>query len=220
MMYVFLSVFLVASVLNLIAAAKTFKVLSAVTKPLLLLSLCLYTVFHGLPEPDCLLAAALCACWLGDVLLMLKGEGWFFAGGLSFFAGHVLIILNFARSADLKSIPYAAVIPVAAVYAAITVFVITRSVKEAPKLMIVPAFLYLMCNSATNVFALILLLQSPGLHTATAFAGAVLFFLSDCILVLQRYDTRHKWRIKTHFAVMLTYISGVLLITLGFAPLF
>ena len=99
--YIFLILFLIAAGLNLAASLKNSKILFGVTKPMLLLLLCLYCCFRTSPNPDWLLIAAFAACWLGDVLLMLKGDLWFTVGGVSFFAGHVLLIFIFSRQTSL-----------------------------------------------------------------------------------------------------------------------
>ncbi len=216
--YFFLILYLIAAALNLIASLKKNKILFGVTKPALLLLLCLYVFFRTSPTPDWLMIAAFAACWLGDVLLMINGEVWFTAGGVSFFAGHVMLIVIFARLVDLGHLPFAVLIPAAVVYAAAAGYVMYRAKKNAPKIMQIPMFLYLLCNAVTNLFALARLIGDPGVWSAVSYVGAILFFLSDCALFLLRYDKGKKSFFKSDFFVMLTYISGVLLIALGLAP--
>ena len=48
-----------------------------------------------------------------------------------------------------------------------------------------------------------------------AYAGAVLFFVSDCALFLVRYHKNKNLVYRRHFTVMLTYVLGELLITQG-----
>ena len=79
----------------------------------------------------------------------------------------------------------------------------------------VPMFMYLMVNAVTNVFALSRLFASPVIWSALSYAGALLFFLSDCSLFLLRYGKGKRCFFKSGFFVMLTYISAVLLIALG-----
>ena len=217
-MYVILALYLTAAALNLAASYKNNRIMFAVTKPMLLLLLGLYCFFRTSPTVDWLMIAAFAACWLGDVLLMLKGDLWFTVGGVSFFSGHVLLILIFARYIDLASLPLAYLIPAAAVYAAAAGFVMYRARRGAPKIMQIPMLLYLLCNAVTNLFALTRLIESPGVWTAVSFVGALLFFLSDCALFLLRYESGRESFFKSGFFVMLTYISGVLLIALGLLP--
>lgn len=216
-MYVLLIFFFAAAVTHLAAQLLKRRILIGVTKPLLLLTLALYVLLRG--QPDVLLVCALLCCWAGDVLLMFKGNVWFSAGGIFFFAGHVLLCLIFARQIDFADLPLAAVIPAAILYAGAAVAVMLRARRSAPKIMRIPMLLYLLANAAMNVFALTRLIRSPGVWTACSFAGAVLFFVSDCALFLLRCDPGRARFFKNDFFVMLTYISGVLLITLGLAPL-
>ena len=213
--YIILALFLIAAALNIAGTTKGREKLFAATKPLLLSLLCLYSVWRTFPEPDILLAAALFACFLGDVLLMPKGNGWFVAGGLSFFAGHVMLSVIFARRVDFSHLPLRLLIPAAILYIAAAVAVMARSRRKAPILMTIPMFLYLLCNCATNLFALAWLVESPGIWQAAAYAGAALFFVSDSALYLMRFGPDRPRFYRTNSFVMLTYISAVLLITLG-----
>ena len=213
--YVFLILFLTAAAVNVIAAKKENDLLFAVTKPMLLPLLCLYCVFFGDTAPDAFLIAALLACWLGDVLLLLRGDVWFAVGGVSFFAGHVLFIVIFARRIAPGGLLLPVLIPAAILYAAAAGAVMFRARKKAPPIMRIPMLLYLLCNSATNLLALSGLTDRPGVWSAVSFAGAALFFTSDCALFLMRYAPEPPRFYKTAFFVMLTYISAVLFITLG-----
>ena len=216
---IFLILYAVCAGLNLVGAIKS-RILSAVTKPLLMPLLCLYCIFRGTPSPDCLLVAALAACWLGDVLLMMGSNVWFTAGGVSFFSGHVLLIIVFAHRVGLDALPLCALIPAALIYAGAAVYVMNKARKNAPKLMQLPMLLYLVANAVTNLFALAFLFAAPGAWSAAAYCGALLFFLSDCALYLTRYDPEPKRFYRSGFFIMLTYTSGVMLIVAGLIPPF
>ena len=189
---------------------------SAYTKPLLVSLLVLFYAFAG-PSPSPWLLAALAASWLGDVLLMLKGDRWFVAGGISFLISHVLFIFVYLPYIRWEAVPVWAVVPAAAAYAAVSAAVMRAIWGSVPKPMRVPMFLYLAANSTMNVFALMMLLSGPGLGSALAMAGAVLFFTSDCVLFLSRYWTKKDRIPKRGFIIMLTYACGEALITLGMA---
>lgn len=217
--YIFLVLLIGAAVFNLAGAAKKIKLMSGITKPMLLPLLCLYCLFSGLPSPDYLLIFAFAACFLGDVLLMIKGDAFFAAGGVSFFAGHVILIIVFTRYADFNSLPLYAVIPAAAIYLGVTGYIMARSRKRVPKPLFIPMTLYLAANAAMNVFALSRLFAEPSVWSGLSYVGALLFFLSDCILFLLRYDDGERKRFyKNDFCVMFTYITGVLLIAVGLVP--
>ena len=59
------------------------------------------------------------------------------------------------------------------------------------------------------------LFSQKNIWGAVAFAGAVLFFISDCTLFLVRYHKNKNLIFKRHFTVMLTYLLGELLIVIG-----
>ncbi|MBR3095484.1 MAG: lysoplasmalogenase [Clostridia bacterium] len=161
-----------------------------------------------------LLIAALLTSWLGDVLLIGKGNGWFISGGISFLAAHVCFVLLYAGQVTFSAVNWAIVIPAAVVYFAVTAVILWMMRKKAPKPMFVPLFLYLLANATMNVFALMQLLCNPCAGAAVAFIGAALFYVSDCALYLNKYYEK-KIVFKAHFTIMLTYILGEFLITQG-----
>lgn len=215
--YVLLCLFTVAAALNLIGTKKGREKLFGATKPALLSLLLLYAIFGGSEGVNIYLCGALLFCLIGDVLLMPKGTGWFVAGGISFFVGHVWFIFLFAGRIDFASVPVAVLIPAWLVYGAAAIAVSVRIEENVPVLMRVPMFLYLFFNASTNMFALCALIESASVWSALAFAGTVFFFVSDCALLLYRFEPERARFYKTNFFVMLTYICAVFLITLGIA---
>jgi len=210
--YIFLAIFIAASVVHLYHSAKE-SPKRAYTKPLLLLSLLFFYVFAA-DSVSWVLVAALATSWLGDVLLMPKGNKWFVFGGLSFLVSHILFIFVYVPNIAFSSIKWWIALP--AIAYLVVSFLVMRSVKEnTPKPMFVPMFLYLVANSTMNVFALMQLISVPCLGSALAFLGAVMFFTSDSTLFLVRYHKDKDIVFKKHFTVMFTYILGEFLITLG-----
>ncbi|MBQ1827103.1 MAG: lysoplasmalogenase [Erysipelotrichaceae bacterium] len=184
------------------------------TKPFLVLSLLLYYLLLD-GKTDLLLAASLVLCWLGDVLLIPHGNKWFIAGGIAFLLGHVCFIALYSRSIVFASIPWLLAAIAALIYFG-TAFAVIRLIrKTTPKAMVVPMYLYLLCNSTMNLFALIRLYQMRSAGALIAFIGAILFFASDCVLFIVRYYSNKDAIYKKHFTVMLTYLAGVLLILMG-----
>ena len=161
------------------------------------------------------LIVALATSWLGDVLLIPKGNGWFTAGGISFLISHLTFIAVYVTNIDFAKVNWFITVPVAIVYYFIAFKIIMAVKANTPKIMVVPMYLYLLANSTMNVFALMQLLCNPCLATALAYAGAILFFASDCTLFLVRYHENKNIIFKRHFTVMLTYVLGEFLITLG-----
>ena len=213
MKYAALILFLAVSAVHLLHSFKDDPKKRAVTKPFLLLLLILYYLLGGRPYAPFLIAALLTS-WAGDVLLIPKEHGWFTAGGISFMLSHFFFILVYLPRIRPELVPRTVILAAAAVYLGISVYVILLVRPTTPKKMAAPMCFYLLCNSAMNLFALSQLFSVRLTGAYIAYAGAVLFFISDCILFLVRY---HPGQIisKKHFPVMLTYLAGELLITQG-----
>ncbi len=213
MRYVFLILFLIVSLIHIISCWKE-DGWRGRTKPLLLL---LLIGFYLTATGDQLwsLLLALITSWLGDVLLMLKGNKWFLIGGTSFFLAHIFFILTYAAHIQMSMVSWGVIIPTAIVFVGAAVLVISQLKDSAPGFMLPLMFLYLLANSTMNVFALMRVHSRPGLEAWTAFAGAVLFFLSDCVLFIIRFHRKKDRVPKPDVIVMTTYILAQLLIVLG-----
>ena len=188
------------------------------TKPFLLLFLLLYYIFAA-NHRNYPLIIALFFSWLGDVLLIPKGDKWFVRGGIAFMFSHRFFILAYLAKISLKTIPWMAVIPAAIVYFGISFIIIKKIKPTTPKSMLLPMYFYLLCNSTMNLFSFIQLLQHRNQGAVLAFIGAMLFFVSDCTLFIVRYGRKPEIIYKKHFTVMLTYLLGEFLIVLGMLKL-
>ena len=184
------------------------------TKPLLLIFIILYYLF-SVDNYSFLLIAALITSWLGDVLLIPKGDKWFVMGGISFMATHVLLVLVYAFNFEFSRVIWPMIIPLALMYYGISAVIIHTLKPSTPKKMLLPMYFYLLCNSTMNLFALMQITSLRSKGAAVAYIGAVLFFVSDCTLFLVRYHKNKNLIFKKHFTVMLTYILGEFLITQG-----
>lgn len=211
---VFLILFFLFSVIHLYHSWKDDSKHRAYTKPFLLIFLLLYylTSSQNLTIP---LIIALFTSWLGDVLLIPKGHKWFAMGGISFMLCHFFFILVYINRIELSRVSWLVVIPVAILYFGIALKIIFSIRDNTPKIMVFPMYFYLIANSTMNVFALMQLFSVRSAGAATAFIGAVLFYISDCTLFLVRYHKNKDLIFKKHFTVMLTYLAGEFLITLG-----
>ncbi|MBR2701140.1 MAG: lysoplasmalogenase [Erysipelotrichaceae bacterium] len=188
------------------------------TKPFLLLFLTLFYLLAA-REKNYLLVAALIFSWLGDVLLIPKGDKWFFRGGIAFGISHLFFIAQYIPHISFDRIPWVAVIPAAIVYFGISFAIIEIIKPTTPKSMLFPMYLYLLCNSAMNLFSFNQLLQHHNIGAALALIGAIMFFLSDCALFIVRYGKNPKIVYRKHFTVMLAYLMGEFLIVLGMLKL-
>ena len=214
MRFVFLGLLLIATIWHLIESWRDNMRRRAITKPFLIPLILLYYVVSS-EHPIWYLVLALIFSWLGDVLLMFRGNTWFTIGGISFGISHIFFVLTYTWSIDWSSVNLAVIIPVAAVYIAITTLVIIAVVKQTPKKMVPAMYLYLIANSVMNIFAIMQLESMPCTGSIIAVIGAILFFISDCCLFLVRYSKHPEWIFKKHFTVMLTYVVGEFLITQG-----
>ena len=214
MQYVFLSLFVIVSVIHLIDSWRDNEKRRAYTKPSLLILLLLF-YFFAAKEISWVLAAALLFSWLGDVLLIPKGTPWFIAGGIAFLVSHILFIFAYLPAIRWERAVWWILIPAALLYYGISVTVTLKLKGNIPVAMIVPMILYLLANSTMNLAALTQLMTLRNAGAAVAYAGAVFFFISDCTLYLVRYHTNKNLIFKKHFTVMLTYLLGECLITVG-----
>ena len=213
--YVFLVIYVAAAAANVYGCRKGNGRLSDVTKPSLLLLLIIFFLLSSPEKPDAVMIGALGFCWLGDVLLMFDGNAAFAAGGVAFMGGHVFLIIAYAARVNFERITLAVLIPACLVYLAAAVAVMRRAAKEAPKLLRIPVFVYLLCNAVMNAFAILQLSDRLSAGSVLVFLGAALFFVSDCALFLMLYDKKKSGFFNSSFTVMLTYTAGVLFITLG-----
>lgn len=190
------------------------------TKPVILLTILgMYLEYmHGMHvDPSVWFVLALLTSWLGDVLLMQDGTLWFTAGGVTFGISHILFVIAYTTSGiAFCNIPIPGIVLPVLVYAGVTCFVFARLKPYIPGPLFIPMFLYLLANGVMNVFAWFRLLGGTCscVSGCATVIGAILFFVSDLLLFLVRYD--EKIRIKSFFGVMLTYSLGQFLITLGF----
>lgn len=184
------------------------------TKPFLLPLIIAYYIVCA-DKLSWVLIIALAASWLGDVLLIPKGNGWFTAGGISFMITHFLFIAVYAMSVDFSKVRWMLVIPAVILYYGISAVIIKSLKPSTPKMMLIPMYVYLLANSTMNVFSLMQLISLRSAGATVAFIGAVLFFISDCTLFLVRYHKNKDLIFKKHFTVMLTYIAGEFLIAQG-----
>lgn len=214
MKYLFLAILAVSFAIHLYHSYRDEMKKRPYTKWILLLAILGYYLF-SVEKPSPLLIAALVTSWLGDVLLIPQGMPWFVTGGVSFLASHILFITVYVPNVNFDAVTWWAVVIVALIYFVIATMVIKTLLPTTSKSMIAPLFLYIIANATMNVFAFMQLLSNPCLATAVAYAGAILFFISDCSLFFVKFHKNKDIIFHRHFTVMLTYVLGELFITQG-----
>ncbi|MBR4728051.1 MAG: lysoplasmalogenase [Clostridia bacterium] len=212
MNYVFLAAFVVSTAIHLYASLKKNAKLRNVTKPFILLSLFGFYALSANP-PHWAILLALAFSWLGDVLLIPKGNQWFTAGGIAFMISHAFFIVGYCKDIVFSSIPIAVIVLLGVFFAAAVTFIFSKLKPHLPKALFYPMFLYLLINGAMNCFAIFRCISNPTPATVTTAIGAALFFVSDTSLFFVRF--KKDGRLQTHFLVMLTYSIGEFLIVLG-----
>lgn len=207
----FLVLFWLVSLVHLYGSFINNKRIRNASKGLILLSLLGYYI-SSVSTPWWLVIVALLFCWIGDLLLIHK-KG-FTLGGFSFSFGHFCFIAVFLPQIRLAAVPWYAYVLWALVYGT-TLFFLLRSLRgSASKRTYVAMCAYMAVNTLMNAAALMQLISLPSLATALVFVGAVLFFVSDAmVLVVRMHRTKELWR--QHFLVMLTYIIAKFLIVQG-----
>ena len=150
--------------------------------------------------------------FVADVILNLryvfegeKGKRAFLVGILVFLAGHVAYLL--ALAPRCKNLVPAVIL--GCVLTAALMWWILQRIEAALAFKIFGVF-YIGAISIMNCVAAAVLIQSPGPHTAVFFAGAVLFLVSDVILILNTFgpQQRFSWRCAN---LMLYYVGQLLI---------
>lgn len=215
--FVFLGLLAVATAIHLIDSWHDDAKKRRRTKPFLLVFILLYYIFSA-DKISWILVCALSTSWIGDLLLMGKGNKWFTLGGISFMLSHfsfiAVYLVNIIKQ-PLDGVIWWIVIPMTVIYFTIALFIVHALKPTTPKSMLVPMYIYLLSNSSMNIFSLIQLMvfRTPG--AIVAYIGAVLFYISDCTLYLVRYYKNENLIFKRHFTVMLTYVLAELFIAQG-----
>ena len=212
MKYFFLAVFFLVDTVHLTASLKQDTRARNISKPFLLLSI-LGFYCTAAREISVFIVLALIFSWIGDLLLIPKGNRWLACGGVAFMIGHAFFTAGYRRDIDFSNVPTALILILAVIFFTAAVCLFLKLKPWLPKALVPLLFLYLLINGTMNCFAdfrAVSMGTWPGILTAV---GAALFYVSDALLFFVRF--KKDCRIKTHFPVMLTYSAGVFLIVLG-----
>ena len=184
-----------AAVVDWIAVARSEKRIEYVAKPLAMAALVVVavTVDTSLDARRIWFAVACVFSLAGDVFLMLRRDR-FVQGLVSFLLAHVCYVVGLAQ-APLR--PQRAAVGLVLVTVAVIVVgrVVLRAVRADHPALFAPVIVYLVVIATMVVTA-----WAAG--PALAVAGAVLFFISDSILAVQRFVRPRSW---APVAVMVTY---------------
>lgn len=210
--FVFLLLFLIVSVLNIMFSKQNNERGIFFTKPLLMPLLIIFYLL-GSSNPNYLIAAALTAGFLGDLFLLRPKKEAFLLGGIgSFLIGHIFYIMAFINNSALKRDEdvwfYCCLLLY--IWAGALIF---KKLFPRIKSMKLPAMIYMLVVFMMSFMSLSRITIVPLLSFLLVYLGSVLFIVSDIILA---YDMFSQCRENDAHYVMSTYILAQFLITIGF----
>lgn len=188
-----------------------FPTLFMFVKPLLMvvLALYLYKASNLQEKTDKILIISLFFSWVGDCVLMFKGEMHFLSGLLSFLIAHILYIYVFTRQFRWQKFTY------------LTAFVIllygiglfSLILPQTPAEMRIPIIIY----ASVLLFMVITASGRKGKVSAQSFTftfiGAILFMLSDSLIALNKFAFPFE---GASLVIMITYLLGQYFIIEGY----
>jgi len=214
---IFLGLFMLAAIGELLSQVMELPVLHTFTKPALLLLLLGYYIFSAREQKNSIsttLVLALLFSWGGDVLLMKSGELFFMLGLVSFLIAHVFYIFVFRQSRNndetsslqgLQRIRFA--FPII-LYGSGLVVILYAELGD----MTVPVMIYAFILTLMVLNALFRFGRTSSASFAYVFGGAILFMISDSLLAVNKFLEPVT---LSGFWIMLTYMGAQFLIVTG-----
>ncbi len=182
-----------------------------ITKPLASTGFVLYAYFLNASHSTAgkILLLALIFCWLGDVLLIPDSKKIFKTGVFAFLLGHFAFIALFIFL-GFEKIYFATAL---AVFLGVGIFIyrwLIPKVQASTPSLVFPVKFYLGVVSLMVCFAA----STAGLFSKpTLFAGALLFYLSDLSVALDRFVNPagyHKlWGLPLYYSAQFILVMGV-----------
>ena len=214
---IFLIVFILAGVTELLHGITDLGTIHFVGKSILLPSLVVY-YYLSIKDNDGpvsgLLLLTLVLCWIGDVILMFQGDQFFVFGLIAFLLGHVTYIFvyrqhrNETSQEELRSIQRLRLaFPI--VLAGTGLVVILYPHLGALQ---VPVMVYAIVITVMTINALFRYGKTNTTSFFMVFSGAILFMMSDSLLAIGKFIEPIY---LSGFWIMLTYIGAQYLIVQG-----
>ena len=212
---VFLYLFLIVSAAELLALQVGWEVLHLISKPLIVLSLIGY--YWSLSTArSVVFVVALLFCWAGDVFLLFQGgaSSFFLLGLVSFLIGHVLYILSYRyfrwkdTSRELlgtQKVRFALPIVLAGTGLVVVLYPSLGDLE-------IPVMIYALVLTLMVLNAVFRYGRTSSASFWFAFAGAVLFMISDSLLAINKFMNPLP---QASLLIMLTYIAAQYLIVEG-----
>ncbi|HRG07093.1 MAG TPA: lysoplasmalogenase [Cyclobacteriaceae bacterium] len=204
--------FVLIAIVHLVAVTFNMALISALTKPVLVVTLVIYYLVAS-SKRSVLFLIALFFCWLGDVLLMFQRDEIFFIAGLvSFLTGHVLYIICYRKFVRAGSgltgpqrIRFALPIALAGTGLVTVLFPYLGALQ-------IPVMVYALVITVMAMQALFRYGYTNALSFTLVFAGAISFMISDSLLAINKFMQPLP---LAGLAIMFTYLLAQYLIVEG-----
>ncbi len=211
---IWLLLFVLVSVGELVSVTFDLQLLHSVSKPLILPMLTGYFL-TSVSTRNFYFLSALIFCWAGDVLLMFQGAEIFFIFGLvAFLIGHLFYMISYRKLRHTNSsggllntqkLRYAMPIVLAGTGLATILFPHLGGLK-------IPVMIYALVLTLMVLQALFRYGFTSAKSFALVFIGALAFMASDSVLAINKFMQPLP---MASLVVMLTYISAQYLIVEG-----
>ncbi|MFX1377287.1 MAG: lysoplasmalogenase [Promethearchaeota archaeon] len=215
--YIFLVLFFIVALIEILAEFKDSKKIEYFTKPLLMPLLILFYFFGvvrstSVNDVDWLIIVALLGGCAGDIFLMLKNEEkWFLFGMAAFLINQIFYIISFFLSisdiSNYNAWGYFLLGPAVL----ILIFTVPRFIDKT-KDMKIPVLVYLVAILLMHVAAIFRLAEFQGLPFLFVYIGSISFIFSDACIAMNKWAGEF---INARLIIMTTYILAQFYITLG-----
>lgn len=212
---IFLLVFVLVSLAQIIGEVRHSAYLTIIFKPLLMPSLAVFAMYQAKDMAQSvpwLLLAALFFSWIGDVVLMFAGfSEWFFIGGLcAFLIGHLFYIaLNLKSRAK---IPFRIELLISASPMLLVAILMVTQISARVPAMALPICAYAIVLCLLYFTGLLAKPASVTVEWIVLFLGIVLFIASDTIIAINRFIFQFD---GAGVMIMTSYITAQYLLVMG-----
>ncbi|MFX1275803.1 MAG: lysoplasmalogenase [Promethearchaeota archaeon] len=215
---IFLILFIIDSVIHVVAVYKENKKIILITKPLLMPLLALFFTFGALSLNifNWLIVAALIGGCAGDTFLMFREkEKYFLVGMLSFLIGHVFYIIYFLSSLGINFMLFLISGPFLIIPVIIIIIVLLPKIKDGLGDMKIPVYVYMGVILFMHISAILRVTNFPLYCPCFLFVyiGSILFIISDALIAYDNFSEAKIPHVRVY--IMITYILGQYLIIQG-----
>ncbi|MFX1438537.1 MAG: lysoplasmalogenase [Promethearchaeota archaeon] len=215
--YIFLGLFFIFAIIEILGELKDNKKIEYCTKPLLMPFLILFYIFgvieaSSISDVDWFITVALIGGCAGDIFLMLENEEkWFLFGMLAFLINQIFYIISFFLSisdiTNFNSWGYFLLGPAILVL----IFTVPRFINKTEDMKI-PVLVYLVAILLMHIAAISRLAEFQGLPFILVYVGSISFIFSDACIAVNKWGGEFT---NARLVIMTTYVLAQFYITLG-----